>query len=139
MDLACLGDWETERNPTFARSFIANFRSSECLVQCWRLALNWSHAFLQVLIVVFDSSAIVVPSDCHSRSSIVWRVMSATSTECTSSFRRMIVFGASLSFCRSSRRSLVPCKAGTATPTTPAATLRGSAICSLFLLAGKFR
>lgn len=127
------------KNPTFARSFVANFPSSECLVQCWRLALNWLHAFVQVLIVVFDSSATVVPSDCHSRSSTVWSVVSVTSTECTSSFRRLTVFGASLSFCRSSRRSLVPCKAGTATLTTLAAMLRGSAICSLFLLMEKFR
>jgi hypothetical protein len=58
------------KKPTFARSCHVNLPSPECLVQRLRLLLNSSHALVQVLIVVFDSSATFPPSDFHSCSSI---------------------------------------------------------------------
>jgi hypothetical protein len=44
-----------------------------------------------------------------------------------------MVFGASLISPKISIRSLVPCKAGTVTPTMLAATLRGSAIVEFYV------
>jgi hypothetical protein len=85
-----------------------------------------SQAAVQVLMVVFDSLATLVPSDFYSWSSTARSEVSVMSTERTSSSRRLTVSGAPLSFSKSSRRSLVPCKTGTMIPTTLAAMLRGS-------------
>lgn len=116
------------KNPTFARSCHTSFRSSECLVHRCKSVLKRSHACVQLLIVFFDSSATFGPSDVYSLSSKFWSKVSAVSTEVTSSVRRFTVLGASLRLCRSLRRSRIPCNAGTVTPTTLAAMLRGSAI-----------
>ena len=117
------------KNPTFTRSCHANLLSSECLVHRWRSVLKRSHACVQLLIVVFDCSAMPEPSKSHSLSSTLWSNLSAVSTEWTSSTRRLTILGASLSCCRSSISSRVPCKAGTIIPTTLAVILRGSDIC----------
>lgn len=117
------------KNPTFVRSFHANFPSSECLVHRWRSVLKRSHACSQLLIVVFNSSTRPAPSNFYSLSSTLWTSMSAVSTECRSSTTRLTVLGASLICRRSSRSSRVPCKAAAVIPTTPAAMLRGSDIC----------
>ena len=84
------------KNPTFAPSYHANFPSSECLVHRWGSALKWSQACVKLPIVVFDCSTTLIPSNSHFLSSTPWSSFSTTSTECTTSARRLTVLGASL-------------------------------------------
>ena len=127
------------RNFILARFFIVNFSSFECFVHCWRLTLNWSHAFVQMLIVVFDFSTIIVSSDCHSWFFIVWSILNVILTKCSFFSRRLTTLNAFLNFCKSFKRSLILCKIETTTLITLATMLKESIMWSLLLLMKRFK